>query len=110
VPPPRFHTVKCAGVLASARPWRSRVAPRPPDPAAGQDDAPESPRRGWRGYRPWAELLARTFKIDVLACPSCGGRRKLRAMVTEAASIVRYLAAAGELTDVPRRSPSRAPP
>ena len=29
VPPPRFHTVKYAGVLASASPWRSRIGPRP---------------------------------------------------------------------------------
>jgi hypothetical protein len=28
VPPPRFHTVKYAGVLAPASPWRSRIAPQ----------------------------------------------------------------------------------
>jgi len=27
VPPPRFHTVQYAGVLAPASPWRSRVGP-----------------------------------------------------------------------------------
>jgi hypothetical protein len=27
VPPPRFHTVRYAGVLAAASPWRPRVAP-----------------------------------------------------------------------------------
>ena len=30
VPPPRFHTVKYAGVLAPASTWRSRIAPKPP--------------------------------------------------------------------------------
>ena len=30
VPPPRFHTVKYAGVLAPASTCRSRVAPKPP--------------------------------------------------------------------------------
>ena len=30
VPPPRFHTVRYAGVLAPASPWRSRLAPPPP--------------------------------------------------------------------------------
>ncbi len=29
VPPPRFHTVKYSGVLASASPWRRRIGPRP---------------------------------------------------------------------------------
>ena len=36
VPPPRFHTVRHAGVLAAASPWRPRIAPKPPteEPAA----------------------------------------------------------------------------
>ena len=29
VPPPRYHTVQYAGVLASASPWRRRIAPLP---------------------------------------------------------------------------------
>jgi hypothetical protein len=35
---------------------------------------------------------------------------KLLAVVKEPANIARYLAAVGETTDVPRRSPSRGPP
>jgi hypothetical protein len=62
------------------------------------------------GYRPWAELLARTFAVDVLTCPSCQGRMRLLAVIKEPASIARYLAAVGEATEVPRRSPSRGPP
>ena len=34
VPPPRFHTVKYAGVLAPASPWRSRLALPSPQAAA----------------------------------------------------------------------------
>jgi len=105
VPPPRFHTVRYAGVLASASPWRSRIAPKPP----AQTGEPETPKRAG-GYRPWAELLARTFAVDVLACPSCQGRMKLLAMVTDPHSVARYLAAVGEPTELPRRSPSRGPP
>jgi hypothetical protein len=128
VPPPRFHTVKYAGVLASASPWRRRVAPRPTPAApelatAGNTDATKSdaaravhtgegdqpPRR--RGtYRPWAELLKRTFAVDVLECPKCNGRMRLLAMLTDPGSIRRYLTGTGELTDVPERSPSRGPP
>ena len=61
-------------------------------------------------YRPWAELLKRTFGVDVLASPTCNGRMKLLALVTEPESVTRYLAGIGELTDVPQRSPSRGPP
>jgi uncharacterized protein YbaR (Trm112 family) len=48
--------------------------------------------------------------VDVLACPTCQGRLKLLAMVTDPASIARYLAAVGEATEVKHRSPSRGPP
>ena len=112
VPPPRFHTVKYAGVLTSAHRWRARIAPRK---AADQPDAPPEPepdekpkRRGAR--RLWAELLARTFAIDVLQCPKCSGRMKLVAMVTDPKSVRAYLRGIGEPYEVPGRSPSRGPP
>ena len=59
VPPPRLHTIRYAGVLAPASPWRSRLA---------------------------------------------------LALVKDPASIARTLAAAGEATEVPCRSPGRGPP
>jgi hypothetical protein len=31
----------------------------------------------------WAALLRRTFEVDVLACPRCGGRLKVMAINTE---------------------------
>jgi hypothetical protein len=42
--------------------------------------------------------LARTFAVDVLACPNCQGRMKLLGLVEDPASIARTLAAAGEAT------------
>jgi hypothetical protein len=44
VPPPRFHTVRYAGVLAPASQWRSRIAPKPPPEAAAATE-PETPKR-----------------------------------------------------------------
>jgi hypothetical protein len=120
VPPPRYHTVKYAGVLASASPWRARLRPALIDEGgsatrneehvaeehvAGGDAPPRvSP------YRPWAELLRRTFSLDVLECASCKGRMKLVAMITTERQITRFLTALGEPTTVPERSPSRGPP
>ena len=110
VPPPRFHTVRYAGVLAAASPWRPYIAPKPPteEPAAASAEPDRTRPAG--GYRPWAELLARTFAVDVLACPKCHGRMRLLAMVEEPANVARFLAAMGEPTEVPRRSPGRGPP
>ena len=62
VPLPRFHTIHYAGVLAAASPWRSRLSPSPPPTA--EDVEPEKRVRK-SGYRPWAELLQRTFGVDV---------------------------------------------
>jgi len=50
VPPKHFHTVKYAGVLAPASPWRSRLAPQLPE-AAAADDKPDRPAHAG-AYRP----------------------------------------------------------
>jgi hypothetical protein len=106
VPPPRHHTVRYAGVLGAASQWRSRIVP-----AARPDAAELRPRTKRRShYRPWAELLARTFGVDALACPACQGRMKLVAIVRNPPSIARYLARIREPTELPARSPDRGPP
>jgi hypothetical protein len=115
VPPPRFHTVKYAGVLAPASAWRARIAPRAKAAACATDDtakpiAAESSKRAGSTYRPWAELLARTFAFDVLQCPKCRGRMKLLALVKDPKQISRFLTHLGEPTDTPRRAPNRGPP
>jgi hypothetical protein len=102
------HTVRYAGVLASASKLRARLAPKPVLASENPLDVPESPRRG--AYRPWAELLKRTFGFDVLTCPCCSGRMKLLALVTDPTSVARYLRGIGEPTDVPKRTPARGPP
>jgi len=112
-PPPRRHTVRYAGVLASASKLRPRIVPTAKSSATaacepGADDATLSRTRG--RYRPWAELLKRTFALDVHACPDCGSRLRLVALVTEAASITRYLRAVGEPVEAPARAPPRGPP
>ena len=111
VPPPRFHTVKYAGVLAPASTWRARIKPRPKpiaQPAAPLEDDP--PHARGSPYRAWAELLKRTFDIDVLECIKCHGRMKLIALVIDLQSAARHLAKIGEPTDLPARSKSRGPP
>lgn len=55
-------------------------------------------------------MLARSFAVDVLTCPRCQGRMKLLAIVKDPSSIARYLAVAGEPTEVQRRSPKRGSP
>jgi hypothetical protein len=80
VPPPRLHTVRYAGVLAGGSRWRSRITPAAPEAPVTEGEPDRSGPAGT--YRPWAELLARTFaepRTAVLeepsASPAGAGRR-----------------------------------
>ena len=108
VPPPRFHTLRYAGVLGPASHWREHLVPAPGEASPPSDEATQPKRAS--AYRPWAELLARTFAVDVLTCALCQGRMRLLALVKEPSSIARYLAGTGEPTEPPSRSADRGPP
>jgi hypothetical protein len=59
---------------------RSRIAP-PSDEALAPERAGKKKRRS--RYRTWAELLARAFGVDALACPVWQGRMRLVAVLEE---------------------------
>ena len=61
-------------------------------------------------YRPWAELLRRTFAVDVETCPRCGGRMRLLAVITDLTQVARFLHHRREPTEPPARAPPRDPP
>jgi len=112
VPPPRFNTIRYAGVLAAASTWRALVVPPPPEPAPAShphtavSSRPPTHRSRWR---PWHELLKRSFAVDLLACSRCGGRMKLKGVLTNPESIRRILRHLAEPLDPPRRAPARDP-
>ncbi len=54
--------------------------------------------------------MRRCFQLEVDKCAGCGGRMKLRALVTEPASVRRLLRHLGEPTDAPPLAPARDPP
>jgi len=112
VPPPGFHLVHYAGVLGAASKLRPLVIPPPNDESSLRNNClrTERPTTHRSHYRPWAELMKRAFEIDVLQCPSCGGRLKLKALVIEAHNVERLLRHLGEPLEPPRRSPARDPP
>jgi hypothetical protein len=57
----------------------------------------------------WAELLRRTFALDVLACPDCGGRLRLVATIADPRVIARILAPLGLPLAPPSPAPARQP-
>jgi len=107
IPPPRFHTVRYAGVLAAASRLRARIVPPRPGTAEGKP----LPRGGARSsWRPWAELMKRVFQLNLEKCQRCGAPMKLRAVITAPAQVARYLRHLDEATELPARAPARDPP
>ena len=54
--------------------------------------------------------MRRSLGLDVLACPRCGGRLTLIALIEDPAVIARVLRHLGLPTDMPEAQPARAPP
>ena len=57
----------------------------------------------------WATLLRRTYDVDVLACPACGGRLRFVAVVTDATAVREALSAAGLDAAAPPVARARSP-
>jgi hypothetical protein len=118
IPRPRINLVLYYGILAPRAPWRPAVvasagSESSETPAGGcvvADEGNESAgRQRHRGYL-WAELMRRTFGMDVLDCPRCGGRLRLLALIEHARVVERILRHLGLPTDRPEPRPLRAPP
>jgi hypothetical protein len=117
-PRPRINLILYYGVLAARAAWRSRVvtptgrpavAPLDPVPPAPSSAAPDGPVPPPSNYL-WAQLMRRSFGFDVLACPRCGGRLRLLAVIEDRTVARRILAHLGLPTEVPSPRPPRAPP
>jgi Putative transposase len=115
VPPPRAHLVRYHGVFAPASAWRSRIVPkaessRPCEPVRPDEQTPPSqplPSRRPDSRIPWAELLLRVFREDVLVCP-CGGRRVVVAFITEKKVVTQILEHLGLPTTGPPIAAARS--
>jgi Putative transposase/Transposase zinc-binding domain len=120
VPRPRINLVLYFGVLGARAAARAELVgpggPRSAGVAAGQEQAEPAPASiepsqsaGGRN-RSWATLMQRTFGLDVLTCPRCGGRLRLMALLEQEAVIKRVLKHLGLPTELPVARPARSPP
>jgi hypothetical protein len=76
-----------------------RLSPRHGHPPPAGYTRPE--------YYRWADLLPRTFAIDVLACPECGGRLRFLATIEDRAVIEKILGHLALPVDPPTAAPAR---
>lgn len=109
IPRPRSHTMRYHGVLAPASGWRSAIVPR--RQVCTDATGKQAPHKGKCCQRiPWAALLMRVFKIDVLSCGRCGGRMKVLAAVFNQHAVEGILKHLGEKAFAPAVLAARAPP
>ena len=117
VPPPRVNLVRFFGFFAPNASLRKHLVPKPPMlppvpavplspvPSPGPTSTPAAKYRV-----PRAQLLRKTFAIDILTCNKCGGPRRVVACVfspTVAREILQHL----RLPAWPLpRAPARGPP
>lgn len=116
--PPRFHSLRYYGVLASRSRLRREVVPQPPPdptrlappPAPGDQlvlaldkDQQLPPRRRWG----W--LIRHVFRADVETCPKCGGGMRWLEAATDPQHAARLMAEHGlgpQPPPVVRRQPT----
>ena len=127
VPRPHKNLTIYSGVLAPNAKLRSKVVaygsaaepaqlpalPTTQPSVAAPPDPAEPPQPAAKRRRPnysWAELMRRSFAIDVLQCERCGGRLKLLAAVMSPTAVRAILASLGLPTEAPELRPARAPP
>ena len=119
VPRPRINLVLDYGVLAPRAAWRgpgsaglrgSEWSDVPPETRPLMDVDEVAPERPHRRGDLWADVMRRTFGLDVPACPRCGGRLQLIALIEQARVADRILRHLGLPTDRPEPRPARAPP
>src|SRR5262249_40958630 len=115
-PRPEKNLLICHGLLAPRARWRplavvysrarrdpAGTPPAVPPPAPSAAEKQRTPR-SWT----WAALMQRAFGLDVLACPSCGGRLRLTATIHDPAVIREILTHLGRSRS--GQSPAPAPP
>jgi Putative transposase len=109
IPRPAVNLLIYHGVLAPHARTRSQVVRygRPAaDPTAPEVDA--SPRPRTPGAGTWPALMRRVFDLDVLACPRCGGRLRVIAIVQDPAVVRTILTHVGRALST--EAPGPAPP
>lgn len=92
IPPPAVHLIHYHGVLAPNASWREEIVPVPapaaepgcPDELTTHAEREAKKQKANRTRQPrrtpWAELLKKTFSVDVLQC-SCGTRLRFLCFV-----------------------------
>ncbi len=124
IPAPMKKQIRYFGVFAPGAKWRREVVRRPKPPRRQKEVQPEETcAHDKQAPKPddiqpghavsrltWSEAMKRTFKLDVLHCDRCDGRREVIALIPEGDIATRILAHLKLPVDAQGFLPIRAPP
>ncbi len=102
IPPPRANLLRYHGLLAPNSKVRAKIVP---EQAKDKKENSEYPAQA-----KWAELLKRSFAIEILNCAKCGGKMKLVSTVQDPIVAKRILESMGVNSEPLIQAPPRAPP
>jgi hypothetical protein len=72
--------------------WYGRQAAEPPTPTDAPKDQAQGQVSTLSSRKAWARLLAKVYELDVLACPQCGSRMEVIAVILDPAEILKIIA------------------
>ena len=116
VPPPKVNLVRFFSVFAPGSSIRAKVVPLrllPEDvpPPMGKGASPD---KVFRKIKPpkldWAQLLKRSFGIDVFICQRCGSRRRVLALIQKPSVALAILTSLGLTEKTPKTPLGQGPP
>jgi hypothetical protein len=105
IPPPGKNLIRFHGVFAPRAKLRALIVPGTSRRKRSRPTCATSTRR-----IAWADLLKRVFRIDILHCERCGGRREVIAVIKSAVQAHKILKHLGMDTESYEPLPSRASP
>jgi hypothetical protein len=104
IPPPRKNMIRYHGIFGPNSALRAQIVPKSNQETSGGQGTTESTQR--QGKR-WAQLLARVFGVDVLACPRCESQMQVISFIRESKAILDILASLQMATAPPEVVPAR---
>lgn len=102
IPPPRANLLRYHGLLAPNSKVRSKIVP--------EKSVEKQENTGYPTQSKWAELLKRSFAIEILNCSYCGGKMRVISTIQDLGVAKRILESMGVNPEPPIQAPPRAPP
>lgn len=110
IPPPRMNMIRYHGVFAPNFKNRNKIVPAKEKITEKNTESIINPKVKNERLR-WAEMLKKTFEIDVTVCPKCNGRLEQIAIIKNRSVAMAILKSLNQITQFkPISPPTTGPP